>query len=124
MTSFIGRERELASAGELLSRTRLLTVSGPGGTGKTRLALQLAADVADRYPDGVWFVPLRAPARPAARAADGRAHARHRSPPGQAAIDAIAGGLGDRRVLLVLDDMEQVIDAAAMSPRCSERARA
>ena len=112
VTSFIGREHELASAGELLSRTRLLTVSGPGGTGKTRLALQLAADVADRYPDGVWFVPLE-PLRDPQLVLPTVAHTLGIAPrPGQAAIDAIAGGLGDRRVLLVLDNMEQVIDAA------------
>ena len=112
VTSFIGRERELASAADLLARTRLLTLSGPGGTGKTRLALQLAADVSDQYPDGVWFVALE-PLRDARLVLPTVAHtlgivAR----PGQSAIDAIAGSVGDRRVLLVLDNLEQVIEAA------------
>ena len=58
MTSFVGRERELEEAIALLSTTRLLTLTGPGGTGKTRLALQVAASVADRFPDGVWYVAI------------------------------------------------------------------
>jgi hypothetical protein len=58
VTSFIGRERELAEAKALLGNTRLLTLLGAGGIGKTRLSLQIAADVLDDYPDGVWFVEL------------------------------------------------------------------
>ena len=57
-TSFIGRETELAEAKRLLGGTRLLTLLGMGGLGKTRLSLQIAADVLDQYPDGVWFVDL------------------------------------------------------------------
>src|SRR5213076_3309435 len=59
-TPFLGRERELAEVAGLLTRdgVRLLTLTGPGGTGKTRLALQAAAAAADLYPDGVWWVPL------------------------------------------------------------------
>jgi len=58
LTSFVGREAELADARELLSKARLLTLTGPGGTGKTRLSLELAARAADRFRDGVYFVPL------------------------------------------------------------------
>ncbi len=58
LTSFVGRDRELQTVARLLAATRLLTLTGPGGTGKTRLALQLAALVADDHRDGVWFVPL------------------------------------------------------------------
>jgi predicted ATPase/class 3 adenylate cyclase len=112
LTSFIGRDREIADAGGLLAATRLLTITGPGGTGKTRLALQLAADVADRFADGVWFValePLHDPQLVLATVA----HTMGVVPrPGQSAIDALAASLGDRRVLLLLDNMEQVIDAA------------
>ena len=65
LTTFVGRERELAEAGALLRQTRLLTLTGPGGTGKTRLSLQVAADGgATRFPDGVWFVALEAVREP------------------------------------------------------------
>ena len=58
LTSFVGREKELAEALRLLERTRILTLTGPGGTGKTRLALQIAAEVADEFRDGAFFVDL------------------------------------------------------------------
>ena len=58
LTSFIGRERELRDLKELLERSRLLTLTGPGGSGKTRLGLQLAAEVASGFPGGVYFVAL------------------------------------------------------------------
>lgn len=58
LTSFVGRERELAQIRKVLAETRLLTLTGPGGAGKTRLSLQLAAAVADEFEDGVYFVPL------------------------------------------------------------------
>ena len=54
----VGRGSELAELARLVSAARLLTITGPGGTGKTRVALQLAADVSEGYPDGVWWVPL------------------------------------------------------------------
>jgi RibD C-terminal domain len=62
LTSFIGREHELAEARRLLGNNRLLTLTGPGGSGKTRLCIRLAAEVAGDFPDGVYFVPL-APVR-------------------------------------------------------------
>ena len=58
LTSFLGRQREIAEGRQLLIDGRLLTLTGPGGTGKTRLALQIAADATDRFPDGIYFVPL------------------------------------------------------------------
>jgi class 3 adenylate cyclase len=58
LTSFVGRQRELAQAAELLARSRLLTLTGPGGSGKTRLSLQLAAESTDHFPQGVFFVSL------------------------------------------------------------------
>jgi hypothetical protein len=65
LTSFVGREQEIAEARHLLSTTHLLTLTGPGGTGKTRLCLQIAAEVLPDYPDGVWLVELAPLADPA-----------------------------------------------------------
>ena len=67
LTSFVGREKELAEAGDLLARNRLVTLTGPGGTGKTRLSLQVAANAAERFTDGVFFVPLETVREPAPR---------------------------------------------------------
>jgi predicted ATPase len=64
LTSFIGCERELQDLKALLERSRLLTLTGPGGSGKTRLSLQLAAQVTGGFPDGVYFVPLAPVGRP------------------------------------------------------------
>jgi predicted ATPase/class 3 adenylate cyclase len=111
LTSFVGRERELREAGELLERSRLVTLTGPGGTGKTRLSLQVAANAADRYPDGVFFVPLetvREPGLVASRIAStiGLAETGARS-----ADVLLREWLAGKQVLFVLDNFEQVLDA-------------
>ena len=85
LTSFVGRERELAEAKELLGKTRLLTLLGMGGLGKTRLSLQIAADLLDEYPDGVWFVDLAPITRSVARPERGGAGPRRARGAGQAA---------------------------------------
>jgi predicted ATPase/class 3 adenylate cyclase len=112
LTSFVGREHDLAMATDLLRGTRLLTLTGPGGTGKTRLALQLAAAVADDHPGGTWFVPLE-PLRDPELVMPTVARVLEALPrPDQTALAAVAAGIGERAVLLVLDNFEQVIDAA------------
>ena len=111
LTTFVGRERELAEAGELLARTRLLTFTGPGGTGKTRLSIQVATASAKGFPDGIWFVALEAVRDPALVAptiirALGVADSTTRS-----AIDGVVDTIGERRMLLLLDNFEQVVAA-------------
>jgi predicted ATPase/class 3 adenylate cyclase len=110
-TPFLGRDAELSEIGALIARegVRLVTLTGPGGTGKTRLALQAAANAAERHPAGVWWVPLAAlrdPALvlPAAAQALG-------------AAGELAEHIGDKKLLLVLDNFEHLISAAAdLSP--------
>ncbi len=113
LTTFVGRQDELAEAEALLATTRLLTFTGPGGTGKTRLSIALATQVADRFPDGVYFVPLepvRDPMLVASRiaASVGVTEGANNQP----VAEALAEWLSARRVLLVLDNFEQVLDAA------------
>jgi predicted ATPase/class 3 adenylate cyclase len=105
-TPFLGRNAELAQVHELLGNddVRLLTLAGPGGSGKTRLALQAAGSAAEAYPDGAWWVPLAQ----VADAADVM----------PAAARELGGGgpleqiVGDRRLLLLFDNFEHVVDAA------------
>jgi predicted ATPase/class 3 adenylate cyclase/tetratricopeptide (TPR) repeat protein len=112
-TTFIGRERELAKAADLLRTTRLLTLTGPGGSGKTRLALHLAADVLDRYPDGVWLVELAPVTDPAgvARAVAAAVHIGEQ--PGRPLVETISAALRKRQLLLLLDNCEHLIAACA-----------
>ena len=105
-TAFLGREAELADVAALLARddVRLLTLTGAGGSGKTRLALQATGAAADAYPQGVWFVAL--------------ASVPHAAEVVSAAARALGGGgplaeiVGERRMLLLLDNFEHVIEAA------------
>ncbi|MEO6349332.1 MAG: AAA family ATPase [Candidatus Limnocylindrales bacterium] len=111
VTSFVGRD-ELELARPALAGTRLLTLTGPGGTGKTRLALQLAAEVSDEFPDGIFFVGLDSVHDPAL-VSSVIASALGLSVSGTAQpLDAVLAFLGERRVLLVLDNFEQIVDAA------------
>ena len=112
LTTFIGRDAELETAAGLLATTRLLTLTGPGGTGKTRLSLQLAARASDDFPDGVFFVPLepiRDPMLVPPRIASALGVAESTARPIQ---ESLADWLRDKRLLLVLDNFEQVVAAA------------
>ncbi len=114
MTELVGRQPERDRVVALLESARLVTLTGPGGIGKTRLSLAAAGVVADRLPDGAVFVPLGELDRPES-VADAVAAAVGADPvPGQAPLDTIAEHLGDAAMLLVLDNFEQVLDAAVL----------
>lgn len=118
LASFIGRERELVKVKSMLGNARLLTLLGAGGMGKTRLALQVAADVMDDYPDGAWLVDL-------APAADGRLVVQAvasvlgvKEEMGRPVLEALLKFLKDRRLLLILDNCEHLLnDCAELSKR-------
>jgi predicted ATPase/class 3 adenylate cyclase len=113
-TALIGREREVAELCELLrdSAVRLVTLTGPGGTGKTRLAFQAAAELAEQFRDGVWFVNL-APISEAALVLPAIAQALDiREIGGRTLAETLADALREQHMLLLLDNLEQVLDAA------------
>ena len=113
LTSFIGREREIAEVKRLLATTRLLTLTGSGGTGKTRLALQVAADVLDSFADGVWFVELAPLSDPAlVPAASLRCWACSEEQ-GRPLMATLLDWLRPKQLLLILDNCEHLIDACA-----------
>jgi predicted ATPase/class 3 adenylate cyclase len=113
VTSFVGRAAELAEVRDDLATSRIVTLTGPGGSGKTRLALAAARELRDRFPHGTWFVDLAAirdPAliEPAIAQAIGV-----RETPELTVEEALGGHLRDRLVLLVLDNLEQLLPDGA-----------
>jgi len=113
LTRFIGREQEMAEVKQLLATTHLLTLTGPGGVGKTRLALQVAAEVGGDYADGVWLVELAALAQPA-QAPQAVATALNMCEESQRPLlDTLSDCLRDKQLLLVLDNCEHLVQACA-----------
>jgi predicted ATPase/class 3 adenylate cyclase len=121
-TSFVGREREVAEAPALLAETRLLTLTGPGGTGKTRLALKVASDHLDRFSDGVFFADLSPIVEPALVPSVIAQALVVRDEPGREVLDSLADHLRDRHLLLVLDNAEQVIECGLAVARLLDAA--
>ena len=113
LTSFIGRAGPVREVAGLLAEYRLVTVTGPGGAGKTRLAGQVAREVADRFADGAWLAELASVADPAQVAAVVAAALGVREQPGVPVAGAVARVLARQQLLLVLDNCEHVIGAAA-----------
>ncbi|MDB5073111.1 MAG: regulatory protein LuxR [Candidatus Eremiobacteraeota bacterium] len=125
ISSFVGRKQELADVRGALDRRRLVSIVGPGGIGKTRLALQAAADMIDRFEDGAWIVTISP-----LRSGDLIAHAvadvlRIRETPHERIEETVTRELGSRRTLLVLDSAEHLLaDAAAFAKTVLSRCAA
>ena len=113
ITSFIGRESEVAELQDAVKAHRLVTLTGVGGVGKTRLALEVAGRLADEFPDGVWFFELAAVADPASVPDAVAAVLGIMQQPGKSVADSVAAALDGRVRLLVFDNCEHVRDAAA-----------
>ncbi len=113
LTSFIGREREIEDVKSLLSRSRLVTLIGAGGAGKTRLALQAAADLIDLFPKGVWLVELAPISDPALILQAVASTFEVREVAGHSLLDMLRDYLQPKSLLLVLDNCEHVVAAAA-----------
>jgi predicted ATPase len=113
ITSFIGREREIAAVVDLLRKHRLVTLTGSGGVGKTRLCLEIAAQVLDDYPAGVWYVELAPLSDPdlVTQTVAYTLGLRHEA--GVSILDTLTFSLSGRQVLLILDNCEHLIETCA-----------
>jgi predicted ATPase/class 3 adenylate cyclase len=123
LTGFIGRESEVERIRGLIDGTRFLTLTGPGGTGKTRLAIQAAQVMADAFPDGVAFVPLAPIADPQLVSGTIRETLGLPEEPGRSSLDTITDRIRGSRMLLILDNFEQVLAATGIVASLLERTR-
>jgi predicted ATPase/DNA-binding SARP family transcriptional activator len=114
LTSFVGREREMAEVeGLLVDGTRLLTLSGPGGSGKTRLALAVAADLVDSFEDGVWLVELASLSDPDLVPQAVASTLSMREAQDRPLIETLSNQLRSKRMLLILDNCEHLVEGCA-----------
>ena len=113
VTSFIGREKEMAEVKRLLWDARLVTLTGPGGTGKTRLSLQIAADFLELYPDGAWFVELAPLADPALLPQTVANVMGIRESSGHPVMSLLTDHLRTKELLLILDNCEHLVEVCA-----------
>ncbi len=113
LTSFVGREAELTEVSHLLRTTHLLTLTGPGGTGKTRLALEAVTNLLDAYPHGVWLVELASLADPTLVAQTLAATLGVREQPGRPLLDALIDYVRTKSLLLILDNCEHLLETCA-----------
>ena len=113
LTSFIGREKEIVEIEALLARTRVLTLAGSGGSGKTRLGLQVAAESLAQYPDGAWFVELAPLSEPGLVAQTVASVLGLKEAAGQPITQTLTEHLKHKQLLLLLDNCEHLLDACA-----------
>jgi predicted ATPase len=113
LTSFVGRAYQVDEVAGLLGEYRLVTVTGPGGVGKTRLAGEVARRVAGRFADGVWLVELAGVQEPSLVSAAVAVALGLRQPPGMSIVESLAAALARQQLLVVLDNCEHVAEAAA-----------
>ncbi|HVE92836.1 MAG TPA: tetratricopeptide repeat protein, partial [Actinomycetota bacterium] len=114
LTSFVGREQELEKLEALLGSHRLVTVTGPGGAGKTRVATEVVRRVQGLFPDGTWVVELGSLTEPELVAHQTARTLEVADSPGLDVVEAIRAQIGSARMLVVLDNCEHVLDAAAL----------
>lgn len=113
LTTFVGRRKELAEIQEWLNESRLLMLAGPGGCGKTRLALELASRIHDRFPDGAWTIELASVAEPSLVPYTVAAALGVQEQPGQPLMSLVTKYLRSKEALLVLDNCEHLLEPAA-----------
>ncbi|MGQ0569170.1 MAG: ATP-binding protein [Armatimonadota bacterium] len=113
LTSFVGREREMANVKQVLSRDRLVTLAGSGGCGKTRLAIEIATDLVDAYRDGVWLVELATLSDPGLVPQRVASVMRVREQPGRPLHVTLSEHLKPKHLLIILDNCEHLVRACA-----------
>ncbi len=113
LTSFVGRDQEIGAVKGMVKQARLVTLTGPGGSGKTRLALQVASDLVDEYADGVWLVDLSALSDPSLVPQAIATALGVREDGGRPLLDVVADFASRRQLLVVLDNCEHLVEACA-----------
>ena len=113
LTSFIGRDKEMTEVKRLLGTTHLLTLTGTGGTGKTRLSVQVAADLLDQFPDGVWLIELATISDPDQVASAVAAPLRVRDEPEQQMLVTLTNFLRHKKIMIILDNCEHLVAECA-----------
>src|ERR1700756_5279804 len=113
LTSFVGREHEIAQLEELVTANRLVTLTGAGGAGKTRLALEVAAQAVESFPDGAWLVELASLSDPRLVPQTVAQALEVKEQPTRPVIETLSDHLASKKMLLVLDNVEHLLDACA-----------
>jgi predicted ATPase/class 3 adenylate cyclase/DNA-binding CsgD family transcriptional regulator len=113
LTSFVGRDADIAQVRDLVAENRLVTLTGAGGVGKTRLAIQIAGQIANEFPDGIWYVDLAPITDPDLVPITTAGTLGLPDQPGRSTMDTLSRFVADRHMLVVLDNCEHLLDASA-----------